>query len=506
MHRLALAAALLAAAGCSTGIPAGPPPAAPIRFLSVNDVYVLDTLSDGSGGLARAATLRARLADAGPVLFVLPGDVLSPSLLSKYYRGSQMVEGFNAAGLNYATFGNHEFELRRDTLVARIRASRFRWLSSNCTEAGGVPFPGVSPFDTVRMGPHKVGLFAVTLQRDYPAYVRCTDPDSAARRAVDTLAALGADLVVGITHQAVAADVELLRRDPRVDLVLGGHEHEAHDSVVGGRHVLKADANSRSAQTVTLWGGKGKWRMEPRLVQLDRSIPFDTAVQAVVRRWTDSLRTKLGPERIVGRAVEAIDARDGLQRRAQTRLGNLLTDAMRSGTGADVALINSGTLRLDDVIPAGPISSYTIESIFLFADDTRIVTATITGARLRELIEHGVSDRALGAGAYPQLGGVLAQFDRTRPQGSRLVGDLRRPDGRAIAPTDRLVLAIPVYPACEGGDGYRVPEAAEACRTWQQAPRSADLLVRHIEQQLGGVVPAATEDRLAPAGSPQASR
>ena len=68
-----------------------PEPLDPVRFLSINDVYVADTLRDGTGGLARVATVRNRLADQGKVLFVLAGDFLSPSLLSKIYVGSQRV-------------------------------------------------------------------------------------------------------------------------------------------------------------------------------------------------------------------------------------------------------------------------------------------------------------------------------------------------------------------------------------------------------------------------------
>jgi len=97
--------ALLALAGCVGSAPP-PIPLKPVRFLLVNDVYVADTIAGGRGGLARVATVRNRLADQGPILFVLAGDVLSPSLLSKYYSGRQMIEAFNAAKLNYATFGN----------------------------------------------------------------------------------------------------------------------------------------------------------------------------------------------------------------------------------------------------------------------------------------------------------------------------------------------------------------------------------------------------------------
>ena len=189
------ALALTAAVACYAG-PKPPEPLNPVRFLLINDVYVADTLGDGSGGLARVATVRNRLADQGQVLFVLAGDFLSPSLLSKYYGGRQMVEALNAAKLDYATFGNHEFELPPDTLIARIEASSFKWLSANCTLADGTRFPKVLPWDTVRISGHLVGLFGLTLQGDYRSYVRCSNPDSAALAVADSLTRLNADLTL----------------------------------------------------------------------------------------------------------------------------------------------------------------------------------------------------------------------------------------------------------------------------------------------------------------------
>ena len=66
-----LAAAFLAACSAAT-TPA--PVTQPLRFLLINDVYFGDTLRDGSGGLARVASLRDSLAKTGPVTFVLAGD------------------------------------------------------------------------------------------------------------------------------------------------------------------------------------------------------------------------------------------------------------------------------------------------------------------------------------------------------------------------------------------------------------------------------------------------
>ena len=494
MRRVALAIIALGLTACG-GAPA-PEPLNPVRFLSINDVYVADTMTDGQGGLARVATVRRRLADQGPVLFVLAGDLLSPSLLSKYYNGRQMVEALDSAKLDYATFGNHEFELPVDTLNARIAESTFKWLSSNCTLADGTPFPKVLPWDTVRVSGHKIGLFGLTLQGAYRKQVRCTNPDSAAHLAIDTLAAQGAELIVAVTHQNVETDRDLLSREPRLDLILGGHEHEAHDSVVSGRHVLKADANSRSAQFVTLWGGKGQWRQAVGLVHVDSRLPDDSLVAPVVHAWEDSLREKLGPERIIGSTPLPIDARDAIGRAQETILGDLVTDAMRAGTHTDVAMLNAGTLRLDDVIKPGPISSYQLESIFLFSDETRVISFKLTGARLREILEHGVADGSLGKGPFLQVSGVAFTYDPAAATGQRIIGNLNHEAGGPIKPTDTLAVAFPVYPACDGGDGYQVPEAKAGCDSRSSAPRAVDLLTSYIADSLRGTVAAPAEGRV----------
>ncbi len=500
MSRLAGLTLLLGLAGCGGSAPP-PIPLNPVRFLLLNDVYDADTIAGGRGGLARVATVRNRLAAQGPVVFVLAGDVLSPSVLSKYYRGRQMIEAFNTAKLDYATLGNHEFDLELDTLKARIAASKFRWISSNCTLAAGSPIPMVLPWDTLRISGHKVGLFGLTLQGSYRPEVRCADPDSAASRVVETLSTEGADLIVGITHQGVQADRDLLVREPRIDLILGGHEHVALDSTVSGRHVVKADANAESAQFVTLWGGKGSWRQAVGLVPIDAALPADTAVARVVTGWQDSLERRLGPERTVGRTVAPIDPDASLSRRRESMLGDLVSDAIRAGTGADIALLNSGTLRLDEIIPAGPVTNHHLEAILPFPDQTRIVTFPMTGAQLRRVLEHSVSSRVWGTGGFLQVSGLSFRFDPARPSGNRLLGDIRRDGGGVLNPTASVRVAIGAYSACDSGDGYQIPEAAPACAQRESAPRAADLLIRYIADSLDGRIETPKGSRVQQAGN-----
>jgi hypothetical protein len=219
-----------------------------------------------------------------------------------------------------------------------------------------------------------------------------------------------------------------------------------------------------------------------------------------VRAWGDSLLRRIGPERVVGRAPVALDARASVLHAGESALGDLVADGMRLGTRADVALLNAGSMRIDDMLGPGPITNYELESIFLFADETRAVTFPLSGARLRALLEHGVSARNLGRGGFLQLSGVRFRFDPSRPTGARIVGDVRRGDGMVVAPGDTLRVTFVGYAACSGGDGFRVPEAADACARLGTAPRTVDLFREHVANRLNGIFAAPPADRVVRVG------
>jgi 2',3'-cyclic-nucleotide 2'-phosphodiesterase (5'-nucleotidase family) len=236
-------------------------------------------------------------------------------------------------------------------------------------------------------------------------------------------------------------------------------------------------------------------------VRINSRLPDDTAVAQVTAAWGDSLRRRLGPEKTIGSTGFVIDARDAMNRNRESLLGDLVTDAARTGTGSDVALINAGAMRLDDVIPPGPISNYQIESIFLFADETRMVTFPLTGARLREVLEHGVSDASLGKGGFLQVSGVSFTYDPAKAVGSRIVGELKGGDGKPIGARDSVSVTFGAYPACHGGDGYSVPEAQSACAGEKTAPRAADLLTRYVTDSLEGKIVVPADGRIIRAGN-----
>ena len=231
----------------------------------------------------------------------------------------------------------------------------FKWISSNCAQGRRHPVrQGPALGHGPGLGPQGRPLRAHAPGR-LPEGLSLHRPRQRGASAIDTLVAQGAELIVGLTHQTIEADRDLLAREPRLDLILGGHEHEAHDSVVSGRHVLKADANSRTAQFVTLWGGKGQVAAGGRAGQ-DR--------QPAARRHRRGARSSRagrtacapgsgrsawsGAPRVPDRRARRDRPAAGVARSATWS-----TDAMRAGTGTDVALLNAGHAPARRRHPAG---------------------------------------------------------------------------------------------------------------------------------------------------------
>ena len=96
------------------------------NILQLNDIYEIAPLrGSDEGGLARVATIRKQLLrENSNTITVLAGDFVSPSLIGTLsYRdpltqqnqkiaGKQMVDVLSRMGLDYVTFGNHEFDIK----------------------------------------------------------------------------------------------------------------------------------------------------------------------------------------------------------------------------------------------------------------------------------------------------------------------------------------------------------------------------------------------------------
>ena len=294
---------------------------------------------------------------------------------------------------------------------------------------------------------------------------------------------------MGLTHQThrggprAARPGAPPRPDPGRPRARGARLHRS------GRHVVKADANARSAQFATLWGGKGHWREAVGLVRIDSRLPDDSAAAEVMHRWEDSLRARLGPERVVATTSEPVDARDEPDRRQEIPLGDWSPTRC-----ATARRLGSAPQRRDDPAGrrdpggAGQQLSARVDLPVPRRDPGRHLPAHRRpppgGARTRR------GDEGLGKGRFLQVSGITSGTTRSAWRGTDH-WPIPRAGGGAIPPTNTVSVAIPAYPACHGGDGYQVPEAG-APAPGRLAPRAVDLLIRYVNDSLGGRVAPAT--------------
>jgi 5'-nucleotidase/UDP-sugar diphosphatase len=395
-----------------------------LTLLQLNDVYELTPVSGGAeGGLARVATVRREYLDRNPNTFtILAGDLLNPSALStatvdgERLAGRQMVEVMNAVGLDYATFGNHEFDLAEDAFRKRLAESEFTWFSSNVSEANGQPFPGVPRnvvFDVEGEDGAEVtvGMFGLTVGSNPLPWVQYGDPMEAARRQVDELRG-EVDILIAVTHLLVEDDVKLVQELPEIDLVLGGHEHENNSLERGADFtpILKADANARSMQVHELVYDTDDRELthEAELRRITADDADDPDVAARVDRWVqaafEGFRSQgFDPERVVTRTTEKLDGREATIRNQPTRLAELIALGMiRAAGNAELAMFNAGSIRIDDEIPAGEVTEYDVIRTLPFGGT--VLGVDMNGDLLRQVLDQGRANA--GIGGYLQTANV----------------------------------------------------------------------------------------------------
>jgi len=450
----------------------------------VNDTYRVEAVEDGTkGGFGRVASvIRGLQAEGREVRVLHGGDFLYPSLESQLWGGMQMVEAMNYLddlAPMYVTTGNHEFDPRTpEHLIDAVRVSRFDWLGANYDFVTGDAEVDASLHKafTFEYGDKLIGLFGLTLHaadggndRDYVP----TDRDyvGAASDAIEALEEAGADAIIGVTHLHLSTDREIarLKEDhPRFVFIVGGHEHEPQYSEGSGTQaaVMKGASNARVIWTIDLeFDAEGLPMIDAHLVEMGVGVAEDPDYAPVVMKWRERL-LDIFPflTARVGTAAVPMDATEEQIRSGENGWGNFIVDQMRTAFGspaADLAFLNSGTLRLDDYV-AGDISFEDIARTFGFSSYLRYMS--ITGAEFRGVMEAGY--RGSGSqGYFPQVSGFRVCVDRSLPEGQRIVS-LQVPASeswREIEPDGEYSLVVPDY-LYGGGDGYALPQDRPASR------------------------------------------
>ncbi len=355
------------------------------------------------GGVARRATLlrqlRHQLRDQ--TLVVDCGDFMDGTPFSLHYFGEADVAVMNACGYDYATLGNHEFSNRLTQVQKLIRMARFPFLCANARlRANGQPL--CSPYLLVERGGLRIALFGLIV-RDTQNYrgaregVDILDPFEVAQRLVPQLREQ-ADVVILLSHLGIETEMELARRVPGIDVIVGGHSHTrlAQPRFVAWDKPLSKSVmglNGTILVQAHQWGGElgrldiiayhdretNRWELvayKGELIPITRQIADDPEVARVVSRYWKPIAQRYG--RVVGVATD-----DFVQRGDDLAEYHLVSDAIRAMMNSDFDLQNMYGVRIQ--LAKGPITYYDLARMLPFGNT--VVRFEITGAQLKQVLE-----------------------------------------------------------------------------------------------------------------------
>ena len=429
-----------------------------ITLLHVNDSHSHldqwgpkdDNLEGTLGGIAKVATVigETRATDAN-VLVLHAGDVFHGDFFFNAYFGVPELQLLQQLGFDAMAVGNHEFDFGPDVLANSLNtaygSNTLPLLSANLDMTA---YPAletwIKPSILKDVGGVEVGIFGMTVPNvptSQPAPVVILggdDPNvlmTIAGNQAATLRAEGAQVVIMLSHLGYTYDQVVAQKVPGIDLIVGGHDHYVFQQP-------KAFTNPSGGQTYVVQAGKfyqyvGKMHFtyadggitidDYQLIPMDATVPAAPEITAVVDQLKAGIVQQYGDVYQTVLATAAADITttyDPAQKRRDTAMGDLLTDAMRQKTGTDIAVTPNGLIS--EGLCQGPIVGDDIFKPVSFGYDVatglgfKIATFQITGTNLRLGLEAGLANLPYSEDAFIQVSGLTYSYNSRKASLHRL--------------------------------------------------------------------------------------
>lgn len=429
--------------------------------------FVLDNDST-TGGYARLAGLIAQKKEfhkaQGAVLVLDAGDYSmgTPFGAATRETGGEL-QLMARMGYDATTFGNHDFDLGpkglAESIKTAVKSGFITPIIASNTDLNGkdssltglqqlsrVGF--IRLFKVIERGGIRFGIIGL-LGHEANFYtsgagaVKFPDAIETAKKMVKILRdSLKAEVIICISHGGLEKgsdgnysdgdDIRLAKSVPEIDVIVGGHSHTAlEEAIVINNHTVVVQAGKESGYlgelVISLKDGKTKlvsWKLNP----VNDAIMGDKKIAVAI----DKLKTGVNKAVFESRGYSidqplAIVPKDlpntFTDIAAGTILANLVTDAFRAATKADIGFTANGMLRAGlkhgktgvqtvyDVFAVAPLGSGVVDP----TAGSALVTAYFTGKELKNILEFLLVDNPAHPGEYfPRTSGMRFSYNTSR--------------------------------------------------------------------------------------------
>lgn len=494
-----------------------------------------ETKGECFGGIARLKTAidaeraAAKTAGDNSVLFSA-GDEFQGSLFYTQYKSEIVANFMNDMGFDVVATGNHEFDDGPAEFAKFIASAKFPIIGGNFDTTKDPDLKGLPKGVIVlNIAGEKIGVIGATTE-DTPE-IAAPGPNVAfesvteyVKGAVGALEDAGINKIIVVSHIGYNVDQDLAKAVSGIDVIVGGHTHTFLGTGKGeagpyptlvknpdGVDVPIVQAGQYGkvlGELKVTWDDAGKVISATGApILLDASVKPDQGFidrVAELGKPLEALKAE-----VIGTSTAAIEGDRNVCRVMECSMGNLIADAQLDRVkdqGVTISIANSGGLRAS--IDAGEITMGEVLTVLPFSNT--LATFQISGADLIASLENGLSQIEEVAGRFPQVAGLKYTFDKSKPAGSRLVGDVLVKEGDAWVPLDpkKTYGVVTNNYVRGGGDGYEL-FGKNAINAYDFGPPLEKVVADYIAK-LGGAYTPYTDDRItdaspAPAPEPAAA-
>jgi sulfur-oxidizing protein SoxB len=440
------------------------------------------------GGFAHLKTLIDRLrgdASSGRALLLDGGDLWQGTGQANATQGADMVDAANLLGIEAMT-GHWEFTYGEAALRKNLERFKGEFLAQNVFLTEEAAFNDAKAFDSAsgrvfkpslvkEIGGHRVAVIGQAFPYVPIAHPKRFTPDWTFGIRDDELQKLvdglrnndKVDAVVLLSHNGMDVDLKLAGRVSGIDVILGGHTHDAIPQPItvnnpgGVTLVTNAGSNGKFLGVLDLNLAKGKvsdvrYRLLPVFSEL---LKPDPAMQTLIDNSREPFAT---PD------AEKIATADRLLYRRGNFNGTmdqLICNALRGELDAEIAL--SPGFRWGTSVMAGqPVTMQDVlaETAITYPET---YVQSMTGSQLKDILED-VCDNLFNADPYYQQGGDMVRVGgisytcSPNDGAGKRISALKLDNGRAI----------------EAGKSYKV--AGWASVNQQKGTPVWDVVARHL--------------------------
>lgn len=338
-----------------------------ILFMDINEVE--DTLTllhtndihshfENMGAIAAIIAERKQRLGEEQLLVLDIGDHMDRmSIETEGSAGGANIDIINMTGYDAITIGNNEGLTYTPELLHQAYAGiSCPIICSNVEEMEtGVPPVWMETHRIIQKGTWKIGLIGATAQySDYYELLgwNVSDPIASLAPWVAKLRS-EVDLLVVLSHLGLPTDQKLAEQLPDIDVILGGHSHHVLDRPLWiGSTVLGAAGKFGQYIGEMVWKkdtqGARAHLLDGGLIPITEHMKRDASIENAI-----VIHRQRAEERM-NRTVAMLEAPLEIQYEQESPFGNLLAQAVRQFTGAELSIVNAGQLLAD--LPAGEVT------------------------------------------------------------------------------------------------------------------------------------------------------